>query len=78
MFDMNNMKLPLPNPEDWRDRLGASLELDVSERTVERYARAGTLTGYKIGRALLFWAPEVARLAQARQLVGRAVGNPET
>lgn len=78
MLDMNNMKLPLPNPEDWRDRLGASLELDVSERTVERYARSGTLTGYKIGRVLLFWAPDVAELARARQVVGRGVSAAQT
>ena len=77
MHDMNNMKLPLPNPEDWRDRLGASLELDVSERTVERYARDGRLTGYRVGRVLLFWAAEVAELARARQLVGHVVGAPE-
>lgn len=77
MCDMISQKLPLPNPEDWRDRLGTSLELDVSERTVERYARSGVLTGYKIGRVLLFWAPEVAELARARQLVGRGVSAPE-
>lgn len=75
MHDMTNMQLP--NPEDWRDRLGASLELDVSERTVERYARDGRLTGYRIGRALLFWARDVAELARARELVGRGVSAPE-
>jgi excisionase family DNA binding protein len=63
-------RLPLPNPEDWTDRVGAARMLSVSVRTVERMADDGRLKAYQIGACRLFWQPEVARLADARRVAG--------
>lgn len=75
MYDMNDLRLPLPNPEDWITRAGAAELLGISPRQVSRVIVAGRLGAYRPRGATteqkpaLLWYPEVVRYAEARRLV---------
>lgn len=79
MYCMNNLTLPLPNPNDWATRSAVAAELGVDPVTVYRWSLAGKLTAYnprtagseRAARSLFYW-PEVLAFKAARQLVNRA------
>lgn len=71
MADMNNMTLPLPNPNDWLDHDGVAAALGVTRRTVDRLLAGGTINVYRIGTQRLFWRGEVETVRAARDVLAR-------
>lgn len=76
MCDMDNLRLPIPNPREWMTRRLAAAKLGVSVRTVERMVENGVLTEYRPSSdgseeaPLILWVAEVERVALARQVAG--------
>lgn len=62
---VKDVKLPVPNPEDWTDTEGAARILGRSRPTVYDMVDRGVLTRYRVGAHAVFWVPEVRDVAVA-------------
>lgn len=62
---------PIPDPEEqWCDTLQAAALLNRSRATVYDMALRGLLTQRYVGRATLYWRPEVLEIAAALKRLG--------
>lgn len=73
MTDMNNMTLPIPNPNDWMTIGAAAHLMQVHPRTVDRLITRGTITAHSPWSApkekppVMLWRDEVLAVHAARQ-----------
>lgn len=67
------MRIRVPNPDDWMDAALAREHLGVTPSTLYLMLADGRLRSFKIGGARLFWRDDVCELAAARD---RAAGRP--
>lgn len=62
---VNQMELPMPNPEQWLDTNQTAEALGRRRATVYDMVERGVLTRYRIGALSVFWRPEVTEVAAA-------------
>ena len=67
LHDMDELKLPIPNPEDWTDAAGAAAIIGRKRSTVDDMVSRRVLHRYEIGAARrpVFWVPECREVAKA-------------
>ena len=67
---MTQLKLDIPNPEDWLDVRRAAALIGCAKPTVYDLFKRGVLAPYYIGSFTVLWRADVQRVADARIVLG--------
>jgi excisionase family DNA binding protein len=66
---MEQLKIEIPNPEDWCDVELAAEVLGRSRANVYDMIKRGVLKQYKVGRITMLWRPDVTKVSLALRVL---------